>query len=404
MGIRYTFLLLTGLLLASCDNDWAMAQFVIRETEGLAREREYIEVFVQLPSEVPVPEQLCAIAGGDGKHIPVDFHLTEADQQVAEACFPVSVVANGIRHASIIICDDSTHRIRDGLSVEGNGLEIKISNRFFIADMGSATNRPDRSFVPGHLTSLVLNKFDNIKLERTGAKIHWAPNLGSESVSYKTMASLDESSHKVSRGAYITRIRKEGTIAGFNGFELWGEYQFFTGLPYFMFESEMAFAEDIELNLLRNDEMTMDSLFTHIAFRRTSGKYENYPLYDDATFTYLEENHLEADAPWLFFYNAREGYAFGVIRLEMDNLNGNGGMSPLYEPHTKISQGANQGRYWNRRLIHDHTTLVPAGSRYQEKNAYVIFEYQPNHSRYWLDTLRMKLMNPLKVNIDGLGK
>ena len=49
-------------------------------------------------------------------------------------------------------------------------------------------------------------------------------------------------------------------------------YRFYEKLPYFKFYSEMQIVEEVWLELLRNDEMTMDSMFTDLAFQRPAGE------------------------------------------------------------------------------------------------------------------------------------
>ena len=93
----------------------------------------------------------------------------------------------------------------------------------------------------------------------------------------------------------------------------------------------------------------------------------------DRQLVLLEQQPLENDAPWLCFYHQEKGYAFGSIRLDYDNHDDFGEPSPLYHPHTRISDGAGGGKYWNRRLIDEQRTYVPRGSRYIEENAYLVF-------------------------------
>ncbi|NIT61269.1 MAG: hypothetical protein GWN00_35210, partial [Aliifodinibius sp.] len=87
------------------------------------------------------------------------------------------------------------------------------------------------------------------------------------------------------------------------------------------------------------------------------------------------------------------------IRLRYDITNRLGEPSPTYLPHTKISDGSRGGKYWDRRLIHDHLIFVPEGSRYAEENAYLVFEIDPSDKlkqiEYWVNRLR----NPIRVTL-----
>jgi len=173
-------------------------------------------------------------------------------------------------------------------------------------------------------------------------------------------------------------------------------YKFYAGVPYFKFYSEMAFVEDLPLELLRNDEMTTDSMFTHLAFCGNGGKVVELPMEERKPF--LDREPIEDDAAWVCFYNIDHRYGFGSIRLLYDNRNNYGEASPTYEAHTQIGAWLDR-RYWNRRLIHDHLTFVPQGSRYAEENAYLVFKTGETDRfetiRYWAERLR----RPIKVQV-----
>ena len=129
--------------------------------------------------------------------------------------------------------------------------------------------------------------------------------------------------------------------------------------------------------MLRNNEMTMDSLFTHVMFPDANGTVREFSLYDPQTPEALDKDRIPDDVAWICFYHADHQYAFGSIKLKYDNTNLSGGQSPTFQKHTKISRASNGGRYWDRRLIHLQETLVPKGSRYSETNAYLIFAVNP---------------------------
>jgi hypothetical protein len=160
----------------------------------------------------------------------------------------------------------------------------------------------------------------------------------------------------------------------------------------------MEMKEGVWLQLLRNDEMAMDSMFTHLAFKRPSGEIIDIPFSD--MHPLIDKQPIENDSPWLCFYNKDKGFALGSIRLLYDNTNIYGDQSVLYKPHTQIGEWLKGIKYWNRRLIHDHLTYVPAGSIYREKNAYLVFKIaEKDHLhdiQYWAERLR----HPLHISIE----
>ncbi len=160
----------------------------------------------------------------------------------------------------------------------------------------------------------------------------------------------------------------------------------------------MEMKQAIWLSRLRNDEMTTDTLFTHLAFIRFDG------LVVTTTFQnrdeILRQHPIESDALWLSFYEHNKGLAFGCIRLFYDNTSIWGEASPTTGDYTKISNGARGGKYWNRILIIDKPTFVPEGSVYSEKNAYIVFKLSEGENKFAeIEKYAKRLSCPLKVKV-----
>ncbi len=252
------------------------------------------------------------------------------------------------------------------LKIEGTDLNLKVENEYFIADLTDVKATSENGLGAGQLAGLILKQFDNQLLERSHINMHWSPSFQREGQDYKTFGHMKEDSVLIEQGPYRLSIFRSGTVPGFDAIRLNVEYQFFAGLPYFSFTSEIIAEDSLEVILLRNDEMTMDSLFTHVRFPRPSGEIKTVPMYDGFSIESLGKDPIRDDADWLYFYNEHHSYAFGSIRLNYDNKNLDGRSSALYKEHTKITNASNGGRYWNRLLVHDQKTLVPRGSRYFE--------------------------------------
>jgi hypothetical protein len=229
--------------------------------------------------------------------------------------------------------------------------------------------------------------------------MHWAPNFQNrEYAGYKTIAGWDNPEmYLLGTGPYLIHTMRSDHAPRHPEILLSANYYFYAGLPYFKFQSSMEITENIWLFLLRNDEMTMDSLFTHVAFQRPNGKIEDLSFSE--RYSKLEENPIENTAPWLCFYHAEKGYAFGSIRLMYDIKNEKGFDSPTYFPHTKISDGASGGKYWNRRLIHESPIFVPKGSRYSEENAYIVFKVADKNKFEDIQKWSQIIKNPLHVSV-----
>jgi len=203
------------------------------------------------------------------------------------------------------------------------------------------------------------------------------------------------SKHKVEQGLYAVTKLRSGTTDSVPEIFVEGEYTFLANRPYFIFESNMTLEKEISLKLLRNDEMTMDSLFTHVAYQKPNGTLARLKLYTTELDS-LDSEPIPDDTGFVAFYNTDYGYGLASIRLEYDNTNSEGSTSPLYNHHTKISTASNNGRYWNRVLI-DSAITVPKGSKYHEKNAYLVFKVGQEIPEEQILYHAERLWNPLTV-------
>ena len=390
--------LFASILIVSCAGKNPILTFEVKETKGIERNLEYVEIHWNAKLK-PKQEDIFSAIGPEGSY---EGQILKVEEENGKgygitAIFPVSVKAYGTKSYSVI---SGPSKLKSKLLVKGSGPALNIENEDFIADLTANTLNPEDSLSPGQIKSLILKDHPDEFLKRSNINIHWSPNFQGTGREYRTLSHLIKPEIAQSDiGSYKTTIHKEGTIADYPEIKLNATYEFYAGMPYFLFTSEILVEKDIELYLLRNDEMTLDSLFTHVIYKNPSKKEEEKPLYEKSTFNYLHDHPIKDDALWLAFYNKDRHFALGSIRLQYDNRNLSGGRSPLYMPHTKITAvTADGGRYWNRRLIHEKDTLVPKGSKYFEKNAYFILGDGTGLEKE-INNLYDKLHNPLEVKI-----
>ena len=384
----------------SCVSDReTLLTFSITETGGLDRPLEYVTV------RVPVHENFDASRGIGIREIAgdsvtaaqiLDTLILQSGQKILHCLFPVSIQANSTRTFHVVNRMGSLYG--DALKYDGGGINITIENDYFIADLTDKKATAENGLGSGQLAGLTLKKSGNKLLERRHINMHWAPNFQKEELDYKTFGHiLNPDSLGIIRGPYSFSLYRSGSIEGYDEILVKCRYDFYAGLPYFLFSSEILIRQDVALFLLRNDEMTMDSLFTHVIYPDPDDMARTIDLYDGEGIDMLEEDPIPDDVPWLYFNNEPHGYAFGSIRLKYDNTNLDGQPSPLYKEHTKISRSTWNGRYWNRRLIHDQVTLIPQGSRYQSENAYLVFSNQGEDASGIIRKYRERLLNPLQI-------
>jgi len=347
-------------------------------------------------STQPDKDSKFSISGKDGIR---DGQIIKVDPNDGKykvtGLFPVSIEAHQIKNYNIIALDSEP---MDTLLNKGTNFDLKIENNHFIADLTKNPINTDSSLTAGQLRALSVKNESNTYLKRSGINMHWSPNFQSTGREYRTSSHITKPSYEsVETGRYLTTLVKEGKVPGYPEITLKTSYEFYAGIPYFVYSSEVLIEKEIELYLLRNDEMTLDSIFTQIIYPDPKQGVLTKPLFKPSTFKELKNNPIKHDAPWFSFFNPELQLGYGCIRLEYNNTNLKGTPSPLYIPHTKITAvNSDGGRYWNRRLIHEKNTTVPSGSRYYEKNAYFILKDRSD-PEVAIEGLLKRINNPLKV-------
>ena len=387
------------IMLSSCTKTEPILSFSVTETTGLPRMHEYIEIQVSTDRSSDLSKGICIKEKDNDRLIRgqvLDSTVQSSGNKTYSCLFPVSIEKNETKAYEVISAKGPLHEKQ--LKIDGTRLNVNVENSYFIADLTDIKASPENGLGSGQLAGFVLKHFKNQLLQRSHINMHWAPNFQKEELLYKTFGHIkDPDSLFIKKGPYLTTIYKSGFVDDYNEIRITYKYQFYAGLPYFIFSSEMRMEEDIELFFLRNDEMTMDSLFTHVMFLHPDGEMNTIALYEGNKIEKLAEDPIRDDAFWVCFFHDELKYGFGSIRLEYDNANIDGQPSPLFEEHTKISISSNNGRYWNRRLIHDHMTNIPAGSRYYEKNAYLLFNANPEDPSGEINAYHKQLTHPLQI-------
>jgi hypothetical protein len=380
--------------------------FEVQETAGIDRQQEPVEVGVRLPDR-----NIRLVRWGDAPE--------EIVSQVVEArfdgaayklrvVFPATVPARATVLYRVYYGQPDAPAASYSASLkvsQETRVGWAVENEHYKADAGlrSIKGQDEDS---GQIQALTLNCCGVTLLRSGGGRMHWGPNFRRTGApSYRTIGNWEpvQSIERV-KGPVVCESRRSGFHAEYPEIKLDAVYRFFAFVPYFRFRSEMLMSEALDLFLLRNDEMTMDAFFTHVAWPgKTAASPVQSATLEEREKT-LEKQPIPADAPWICFYNGDKGYGYGSVRLHFDNRNTGGKPSPLYHPYTKISDGAGGGRYWNRRLIDEHDTRVPAGSRYLEDNAYVVFRLRAGPPAQALGEFlewEKKLRKPLQTELQG---
>jgi hypothetical protein len=240
-----------------------------------------------------------------------------------------------------------------------------VENAFFRADLSQrVVNGVEED--NGTLRGLTYKQFE-VTLLRSQNRMHWAPSLQRAGARGYTSIGVWNPVQKFERlqsdQSFI--LKREGYLQGYPEVKLETEYTFHAGVPYFIFRSTMTVEKPVELYWVRNQEMTMDAFFTHVAWPGRDGRARIASF--DERGPILEKEPIPVDAPWVAFVNLDKGYGYGAIVLDYKATMTAG------KAMTSINDGVNNGRYWDRRLINQVNTKVEPGTRWEERTAYVLF-------------------------------
>ncbi|MEH6681429.1 MAG: hypothetical protein V7724_12840 [Sediminicola sp.] len=380
------------ILLSNCGLPKKKVQITVEETAGIARDLEYVQITLPgYTQDFVIIKEM-----DDNRYIQGEKTNNSAlSKNGSTYLFPISI--NAWEKKTYSVTSFQKRVSAAPLDVKGEGAAFTVENDYFRANFGITDQQAADGLYPGQLSTMLLKR-KQVLLERDGNNIHWSPNFQKEGLEYKTVGHMDtENLRIVEQNPYLFSVEKSGNVKGYEEIDLTVHYTFYANLPYFIYTSNMEMKKDVALTLLRNDEMTMNRTFTHLIFPDSSGAAAYIPLYGTSQLDSLKNSPLHDNITWVGFVNKDKSYGLISLRLGYDNKNLQNESSPLHEPHTQISVGADEGRYWNRRLINDTNTLVPKGSRYHEKNAYLVIE-DMNEIGTQIDDLLNSYKNPLKIS------
>ncbi|MFC1785055.1 hypothetical protein ACFL0J_05435 [Candidatus Neomarinimicrobiota bacterium] len=397
MNKSLIFFVLCGYLLSN----GYIGSVKIYEQRGLDRSAEYVEI--------EIPNCLTKLTNNI-----LAINKTNLDTILCQVTKKVNI-SNGYLHKTIIFpvdisaydslsfdinvseSNDRTSGTPYNIKLTGEKTEIIVENDFYIADLRANEKDEEKSFHSGQITDLTIKLGFNKLLTNRDDRIHWAPNFKRPEIEYyKTIAHWNNPKEQWNNtGEYLIRTWRKDGAPSHPEIMLSAEYSFFAGKPYFLFNSNMEIINDVMLEWLRNDEMTMDTMFTNLAFKRKTGEIIDIPIAERGEI--LEKSPIAVDDPWLCFYNKDIGYGFGSIRLDYDISNMEGNASPTGVNYTSIAEWENRTTYWNRRIIYNELTDVAKGSKYIEKNAYIVFDINQGEHLEAINKWSELLMYPLIV-------
>ncbi|MCG8308736.1 MAG: hypothetical protein MI975_15185 [Cytophagales bacterium] len=285
------------------------------------------------------------------------------------------------------------------LKVQGEKPGLHIENKEF-----SVVLHPNS----GHLDQITLKEKSGFplfhRMETNGA-IHWNPGIYSPPRPWTHTADWKPPQHTgLISGPVKTITEMWGNRRDIPEVDASVRYEFFPDVPYFISTTNMRINETIHCNALRNAEIVFKrELMTHATWYDViTDKIVKVDVRDMPELTDLK---MEADVPWIVFYNEDEGVAFAGIQIEYANA-GLENRVRLLNPFMYITGGP--WIYWARALSlpflsSNMQQLVPAmkGNSFTEKWAYMVYEIEDkNNPHQPIAEWQKRLLNPLRIQLN----
>ena len=402
---------------------------VLSETAGIARTAEPVEVLLAFyPDEAKHLKREIRVVAVD----PASYELTEVPSQVwdiqkfleeddlapddngkptrqnplwlptitARVAFLADVPAKSSRVFLIYYNNENAmaKMYKTALHVQGEAPGLQIDN-----DILSVVLHP----ASGHLDQITLKKKPEASLfhrMETNGAIHWNPGIytppkpWTHTADWKPPKNVQNIS-----GPVIATSDVWDNLRGIPEVEASVRYEFYPGKPYFISSTSMRINETVNCLALRNAEIVFKrELITHAAWYDVVR--DSIMNYDVSKMPDLTDIKIEADVPWITFYNAETGIGFGGIQLNYSNA-GLESSPRLLNPYLYITGGP--WIYWARALSLSFLSsnmqqMIPAmeGSFFSEKWAYLTYEIDLGDAPYnpvieW----QKRLTNPLRIQL-----
>ena len=259
----------------------------------------------------------------------------------------------------------------------------------------------------GHLDQMTLKSKPEYplfhRLETNGA-VHWNPDIYVPPMAWTHSADWkNPKGNKTVSGSVIAKSEVWDNLRGVPEVDASVRYEFYPGVPYFISSTAMRINETVNALALRNAEMVFRrELITHAAWYDIIR--DTVIVYDVQNMPDLTDLKMEADVPWIVFFNKEKGIGFAGIQLDYSN---SGIESPtrLLNPFFYITGGP--WIYWARGLSHTFLSsnmqqVVPVlkGNVFAEKWAYLIYDFDKDTLPYAAAIAWQKrLTHPLRIQL-----
>jgi len=289
-------------------------------------------------------------------------------------------------------------KYKTDLQMHGTFPGLKIDNNIYSISLHPKS---------GHLEEIILKnkkEFPLFHRMETNGAIHWNPGIYTPPRPWTHTADWKPPPNSnFMIGPVISSTEMWGGLREIPEVDASVRYEFYPNVPYFISTTTMRINERVDCIALRNGEIVFKrEQMTHAAWYDAVS--DKVIVYNVAKMPDLTDIIMEADVPWITFFNEKTGIGFCGIQLNYANT-GLESKERLLNPYMYITGGP--WIYWARALSLSFLSsnmqqVIPAlkGNFFTEKWAYLTYEidkgdqpYKP--VLYW----EKRLKNPLRIRL-----
>jgi hypothetical protein len=264
----------------------------------------------------------------------------------------------------------------------------------------------------GHFDQVTLKALPNFPLfhrKETNGAIHWNPEVYTPPLPWTHTSDWKPAPHTRSiTGPVLATAEMWGPLREIPQVDCSVRYEFYPGRPYFISSTTMRINETIQSIALRNAEVVIKrELMTHASWYDVMR--DSIVTYNVKDMTDLTDLKMEADIPWIAFYNKENGLGFAGIQMNYSNA-GLENDPRLLNPYFYITAGP--WIYWARALslsflASNMQQMIPVmkGNFFAEKWAYLVYKIDDPSKpfekiKYWEKVVNNPLRTQLVEEVD----
>lgn len=371
-------------------------EITVEETSGEARKSEPVEIALSFPYDQVTSlireVRFARIENGRLIEVPCQVHseLRRGRERSCKILWMMDSAPNQTQRFIVLYGNPNAElpEYPSDMTVTGEGFGLDISNSSFKASLSRQT---------GQLERLTLRREHGLELFSGGQGhgeppgIDWAHDYVDKDGFQKLRISLWPTcpDYEVIQGPLCTIVRRWGfplspvhPIYTPTRLNVYVEYRFYSGLPWFHKFGSMKAIQTFEADALRDDEWVFSGQsFTDALWMTRDGKLKTGEVPPN------QQNDL-----WgVGFYHKDSKDSFLALFLEhkaegLPELKHSGVPQQFYRWH---------GPVWSRYPL--PVRVVPEGAVLQQKNAYISIPFTLSEGTATIETLRRSMMSPLVV-------